>query len=94
MLKIKQNVILSCFLATTHFQSNQVNVTVIFAFMEQLCIQTTSLTTNIHTASLTNTPSDQISCDSDFLVQALPWCIKIHIASDQILIKTACFIHE
>ena len=36
-----------CCLATKNVQSNYIDVTVVFAFMGQLCIQTTSPTTNI-----------------------------------------------
>ena len=46
-LNVRQNVIFCCCLATKNVQSNKVNVIVVFAFMGQLCIQTTSPTTNI-----------------------------------------------
>ena len=46
-LKWGKNLIFCCCLATKNGQSNYVNVIVVFAFMGQLCIQTTSPTTNI-----------------------------------------------
>ena len=43
---MRQNLIFCCCLATMDVQSNYVNVIVVFAFMGQMRIQTTSPTTN------------------------------------------------
>ena len=46
-LKLGQNLIFCCCLATKNIQSDYVNVIVVFAFMGLLCIQITSPTTDI-----------------------------------------------
>ena len=47
VLSETKNIILCCCLATKNVQSNMVNVIVVFDFMSQLCIRSTSPATNI-----------------------------------------------
>ena len=95
-----KNLIFCCCLATKNIQSNYVNVFVTFAFMGQLCIQTTSRTTNITFQrcilhlSLALPPAKSVK-NVNFRGHGLSQCcLQICIASDQVMIKTQYFKHE
>ena len=77
-------------------QSNYVNVIVVFDCKGQLCIQTTSTTTNItFQRNILLYPQQKYFKNVNFCGQGLSPCsLQMRIASDQVMIKTPYFKHE